>query len=62
MANIDSIFLFIFIFSILVTMKNFTKFVSALLSKELKAQIFNNRELIIFGMSISYILTYIISK
>jgi hypothetical protein len=62
MHNIDTIYLFIFIFSILVSLKNVTKFISALLQKEPKPLFYSNRELIFLGISISYIITYLLQK
>lgn len=62
MHNIDTIYLFIFVFTILVSLKNVTNFISALLSKEPKPLVYSNRELILLGISISYILTYLLKK
>jgi hypothetical protein len=62
MINIDAIYLFMFIFSILVSLKNVTKFISALLQKEPKPLFYSNRELIFLGISISYIITYLLQK
>lgn len=61
MHNIETIYLFIFVFTILVTLKNVAKFISALLQKEPKPLVYSNRELIIYGLSLSYIITYIIT-
>jgi len=61
MHNIETIYLFIFVFTILVTLKNVAKFLSALLQKEPKPLVYSNRELIFLGLSLSYIITYIIS-
>jgi hypothetical protein len=62
MHNIDTIYLFTFIFSILVSLKNVTKFISALLQKEPEPLFYSNRELIFLGISISYIITYLLQK
>ena len=62
MHNIDTIYLFVFVFTILVSLKNVTKFIGALLQKEPKPLVYSNRELIFLGLSISYIITYIISR
>ena len=51
MHNIETIYLFIFVFAILVTLKNVAKFISALLQKEPKPLVYSNRELILFGLS-----------
>ena len=62
MHNIETIYLFIFVFAILVTLKNVAKFISALLQKEPKPLVYSNRELIFLGLSISYIITYLYTK
>jgi len=62
MHNIDTIYLFIFIFSISVSLKNVTKFIGALLQKEPKPLVYSDRELIFLGISISYIITYLLQK
>lgn len=62
MHNIDTIYLFVFVFTILVSLKNVTKFIGALLQREPKPLVYSNRELIFLGLSISYIITYIISR
>jgi hypothetical protein len=62
MHNIEAIYLFIFVFTILVSLKNVTKFVGALLQKEPKPMVYSNRELILLGVSISYIITYLLQK
>jgi hypothetical protein len=62
MHNIDSIYFFIFVFTILVSLKNVTKIIGALLQREPKPIQFSDRELIIVGLSISYIITYILYR
>jgi hypothetical protein len=62
MRNIDTIYLFIFVFTILVSFKNVIKFMSALLQTEPKPLEYSDRELFLLGLSISYIITYIIQK
>ena len=59
MHNIDTIYFFIFVFTILVSLKNATKFIGALLSREPKPLVYSNRELIYVALSISYIITYL---
>lgn len=61
MHNIETIYLFIFVFTILVTLKNVAKFLSALLQKEPKPLAYSNRELIYLGLSVSYLITYLIT-
>lgn len=60
MHNIETIYFFIFVFTILVMLKNITKFISSLLSSEPKQLVYNNRELIFLGLSLSYLITYIL--
>lgn len=59
MLNIDTIFFFLFVFSILVTLRLVLKYVGALLQREPSQVMLSSRELIYFGLSISYIITYI---
>jgi len=59
MHNIDTIYLFIFVFTILVTLMNVLKFLRALLQKEPKPLVLSNRELLLLGTSISYLITYL---
>jgi hypothetical protein len=62
MHNIESVYFFILVFTILVSLKNVLKFMGALLQREPKPLDYSNRELIILGLSISYIITYIFFK
>jgi hypothetical protein len=62
MHNIDTIYLFIFCFTILVTLLNVLKFLRALLQKEPKPLVLSNRELFLLGVSISYLITYLLQK
>jgi hypothetical protein len=59
MHNIDTIYLFIFVFTILVTSLNVLKFLRALLQREPKPMVLSNRELLLLGVSISYLITYL---
>jgi len=60
MHNIDTIYLFIFVFTILVALMNVLKFLSALLQKEPKPLVLSNRELFLLGISMSYLITYLL--
>jgi hypothetical protein len=62
MHNIDTIYLFIFVFTILVTLLNVLKFLRALLQREPKPLVLSNRELFLLGISISYLITYLLQK
>jgi hypothetical protein len=59
MHNINTIYFFIFVFTILVTLSNVLKFLRALLQKEPTPLVFSNRELFLLGVSISYLITYL---
>jgi len=62
MNSIGSLFFFLLVFTSLIFLKSLTKFLGALLQKEPRVLLFSNRELILLGASISYILTYICQK
>jgi hypothetical protein len=62
MHNIDTIYFFIFVFTILVTLLNVLKFLRALLQREPKPLVLSNRELFLLGISISYLITYLLQK
>lgn len=59
MLNVNAIFHFTFIFSILVISRILFKFLGTLLQKEPNPLVLSNRELIFAGLSISYLFTYI---
>lgn len=60
MFSIDTLFLFLFIFSVLTVLRTVFRFVSALLQNPPTRLVLEGRELIYFGITISYVLTYII--
>lgn len=62
MQNIDAIFFFIFVFSLLVFFKNLMKFIGSLFHSNPKKIVLSNRELITLALSISYLITYIFYK
>jgi len=62
MNNLNFIFLFIFVFSILILLRDLGKVIGALSQRVPLVVVFSDRELILLGTSISYIITYIISK
>lgn len=59
MNNLNAIYFFIFVFTILVSLKNLTKFVGALLQREPKPLVYSDKELMALALSISYIITYL---
>lgn len=60
MFSVDTLFLFLFIFSVLTVLRTVFRFVSALLQNPPTRLVLEGRELIYFGITISYVLTYII--
>ena len=58
MLNISTIFFFVFVFTILVVIRNTFKFIGTLLQKEPHPMVMSNGELVILGLSVSYIITY----
>ena len=59
MNNINTIYFFIFVFTILVSLLNVFKLLRALLQKEPQPLVLGNRELLLLGVSISYLITYL---
>jgi len=55
MLQIEALFLFVFIFTSLMVLKNIIKFIGTLLGKE---TFFSGRDLFYLYASISYIITY----
>lgn len=62
MHDIETVYRFIFIFSILISLRGLMKVISALLQKDPKPLVYSNRELISLGLSFTYIITYLLSK
>lgn len=60
MHNVESIYFFILVFAVLFTIRTLLKFISALSKSTPKPFVFTDRELIILGTTISYIITYIV--
>jgi hypothetical protein len=61
MNNLNTIFLFLFIFSVLTVVRTVFRFVRTLSQNPPKPLEFGDRELIFLGITVSYCLTYIIS-
>ncbi len=57
MLQIEALFLFVFIFTLQVILKNIIKFTGALLGKEV---FFSGRDLLFFYLASSYFITYLI--
>lgn len=62
MHNIETIYLFIFVFTIFVILKNVFKFLRALAQKVPKPLVYSDRELIFLGLSLSYFITYLLTQ
>jgi hypothetical protein len=60
MTNLDSIFLFIFIFSVLTVSRTVFRFISTLSQKLPTKLVLSGRELIFLGLAVAYCLTYLI--
>lgn len=59
MINTQVVFFFLFVFSCLILTKFFFKIMSALLQVNPKPLLMSNWELIIVGLTTSYIITYL---
>jgi|LakMenE18May11ns_1017448.scaffolds.fasta_scaffold9849883_5 hypothetical protein len=62
MYNLESIFLFFFIFSVLTVVRTVFRFISPLLQDSPKKVELSNKGLIYLGVAISYILTFILKS
>ena len=60
MNNLDSLFLFVFILSTLTVIRTVFRFLRALLQNPPTPLVLSSRELIFLGISISYVITYLI--
>jgi hypothetical protein len=62
MYSLDAIFLFLFIFSILIIVREFMNIIFRMIQKVPKPKHYSNLNLIVIASSISYIITYLILK
>jgi hypothetical protein len=62
MSDINTIYLFVFIFSTLTVVKTVGRIISSLFSNPPKQIVWTKRELFFLGLAISYCLTYIIKN
>lgn len=60
MNNINTIFLFFFIFSVLTVLRTVIEFIRALSQNPPQPLVLSGRELILLGITVSYCLTYLI--
>jgi len=59
MLNIDNLFFFIFIFSVLVVLRATVRLIGALSQTSDTRILKSDRELVVLGLTISYIITYL---
>jgi hypothetical protein len=62
MTNIDTIYLFIFIFSVLSVFRIVLKFIFSLLQTSPERMLMSNREILLQGIALSYVITYTIQN
>jgi len=62
MTNIDTLYLFMFIFSILSVFRVVVKFIFSLLQTLPERLVMSNREILFQGISLSYVITYTIQN
>lgn len=62
MYKMESIFLFVFIFSVLTVLRTVFKYLSALLQSQPEKVVLSNGVLINLGLTMSYIITYLIKS
>jgi hypothetical protein len=62
MTNIDTIYLFMFIFSTLSVFRVVVKFIFSLLQTLPERLVMSNREILFQGVSLSYVITYTIQN
>jgi hypothetical protein len=62
MDNLNTIFLFVFIFSVLTVLRTVGRIISSLFSNPPKPIVWGKWELIFLGFAISYCLTFIIKN
>jgi hypothetical protein len=62
MTNIETIYLFIFVFSILLNLRTTFKFIISLLQTTPERMVLSGGEILLNGLSLSYIITYLIQQ
>jgi hypothetical protein len=60
MTSIYTIYLFVFIFSILSISRIFFKFIISLLHSDPKPIVLSGREIFLYGLSLTYLITFLI--
>ncbi len=59
MGILDKIYIFLFVFTCLISLRHVGKVLVALLQKNPKPLVYSDRELFILALSISYIITFL---
>lgn len=62
MTSIDTIYLFIFVFSIIAVIRTVFRFVISLLQENPTKMVLSGRETLFLGLFITYIITYLIQN
>jgi hypothetical protein len=62
MSDINTIFLFVFIFSVITVLRTVFRFIVSLLQSTPQRLVLSNGELLSLGLTITYCLTYIIKN
>jgi hypothetical protein len=60
MTNINTIYLFVFVFSAILLMRTTFKFIISLLQSNPERMVLSSREILFNGLSLSYLITYLI--
>jgi len=62
MSDINTIFLFVFIFSVITVLRTVLRFIVSLLQSTPQRLVLSNGELLFLGLTIAYCVTYIIKN
>ena len=62
MTNIETLFLYIYVLSILINLRILFRLITALISTPPKRFILEGNEIIVVGLTLSYIITYFIKN
>jgi hypothetical protein len=62
MTNIGTIYLFVFVFSILLNLRTTFKFIISLLQDTPQKMVLSGGEILLNGLTLSYVITYLIKQ
>jgi hypothetical protein len=62
MTNIGTIYLFVFVFSILFNLRTTFKFIISLLQDTPQKMVLSGGEILLNGLTLSYVITYLIKQ